>query len=328
MTVGRHLRMLTELFKRGETGFNEEEQVNHIVYQFADQYNLKSIAVLFFTGDDDAFEVFAHRGLSRNFIKLLYSSGEKEIMRAAKKGAVVVKEGDPEISMPGYTFEHDTAYRCAAPLKYLNETLGVLFLDGDDSEIIAEPILEEFSLAGGVIAAYLKVKKLNAQISRVSDIDPLTGLFSFKFFHEALFREITRSDTMMHPMSLLFMEIRNIREMNRVYGHIKGDNAIMELSRRVKEAMREIDIISRSGDNFYIVVPELDADESRLIAEKLVQLLGGNPVKIGEIELHLSMGLVSFPRHGDNERKLISEAERLVHESKRKGGNALTLPDD
>lgn len=135
---GRNRGVVPDLFKKGESGFNEEERVNHIVYQLADRYDLMSMTVLFFPGTGDAIDVFAHRGLPRSFIKLLYSSDEKEIMRAAKSGEVVVVAGEPGTSNPGSTSEHATAYRTdleEEPFKNRRHSMGLVTFPGyGDSE--------------------------------------------------------------------------------------------------------------------------------------------------------------------------------------------------
>ncbi len=323
--IDRTYHLLSDLFHRGEKGQNEEELVNFLVYQLYDLYGLKSSAVLFFI-ESGQFEIFAHRGLSRGFIKQLYSLPEKKIVMEAKEREVYVDSNDPRWNLPDYCFEHRTPFRLAVPLKYCGETVGVLFMDWEEGHVYSEQMREDVRLVAGVVAAYLKVKSLKSRISMVPDIDPLTGLYSFKYFHEALFREITRAEELGRKMSLFFAEIRNIRDMNRVYGHVAGDKNIVLLGERVKKHFRRVDVVSRTGDNFYVVIPELGHEGAREVVESLLRDLDESPIGEGEIHLNLASGLVTYPDHGTNERDLITLVESLVHESRRKGGNALSTP--
>jgi polar amino acid transport system substrate-binding protein len=123
----------------------------------------------------------------------------------------------------------------------------------------------------------------------------------------------------------MFVKVLHMREMNGIYGHLVADEALIALSEVIKANLREVDFIARSGSSFYVVMPELRKEEAESFASKVAEGMDEMPVAGREVTLNTAIGVTAFPDDGDSERVLIQNAEQMVRESVRKGGNAVTV---
>jgi diguanylate cyclase (GGDEF)-like protein len=126
----------------------------------------------------------------------------------------------------------------------------------------------------------------------------------------------------------MFLKVRNLREMNEIYGHVAADKALEALAERIRFALRDVDYVSRSGGNIYVLMPGMTKEEARGTAAKMAESMNASPIGQGDVFLKLAIGIAAFPKDGDTERRLIPLVESMVHESMRKGGNAVSVSKD
>ncbi len=321
------IRIENEIFSRLERRLSEEEQANHLMSLLMDNYPLLSAAVLAADGGKSPL-FFAHRGLSGNFIKGLYARNSLPVIDAALEGEVVLRGSDPRLSDPAWRFEHESGSLYAAPCRLQGETLGVFLAESADPELFSSAVGEEFRIYARLCAVYLSLHAFRRRISRVPDIDSITGLNNFKFFHEVLHQELTRGKKLKHPVSLVFLKVRHLREMNDVFGHVAADKALAELARVVREQLREVDYIARSGSMIFVVMPQMGKQEAAGVARNVLDAMNAAPAGFREGMLRLAVGVASFPKDGETERVLVPHVEAMVHESARKGDNAVTVFKD
>lgn len=322
------LRIENEILERQGRKYSEEEQSNHLMSRLVESYPLSSATVLASEASGGGVSVFAHRGLSGGFIKEMYSRPLLPVVEAALSGEVVVAEGDPRASDPSFRLEHPFKSLYAAPCRMQGETLGVFLADSPAPALFAAEAREEFRAYAALATLYLAMRALRGKISRVPDVDAVTGVSTFKHFHEVLHREITRGRKFRHPVSLLFIKVRHLREMNEIYGHVAADRALAESVGRVRSHLRDVDYIARSGGNVYVVMPQLEKADAATTAAGVAREMDARPVGQGDVSIRLAMGVAAYPKDGDTERTLIPHVESMVHESMRKGGNAVTVYKD
>jgi len=203
--------------------------------------------------------------------------------------------------------------------------LGVFLVDSDDPGLLTPETKESLFAYSRLATIFLALRSLRGKISRIPDVDAVTGLYTFKYFHEVLHRELSRGKKFRHPVSLLFLKIRNLREMNEVYGHVAADAALAETAGRIKEKLREVDYAARSGGMIHVVLPQMGKAEAAKVAGQIVEAMDASPVGKRDIRLTVAVGVTQYPKDGDTERVLIPHTEAMVHESLRKGGNVLTV---
>lgn len=315
--------ILSHLGKR----FSEEEQANHLMSLLMDNYPLLSATVLAVDGGGSPL-VFAHRGLSGNFIKGLYAGRTPKVVEAALFGEVVLPGGDRRLSDPAWRFEHEAGSLYAAPCRLQGDALGMFLADSGDPALFDADTRAAFLAWSQLSAVFLALRGFHQKLSRVPDIDSVTGLHNFKFFHEALHQELTRGKKFHYPVSLLFIKVRHLREMNEVYGHVAADKALVELARVVKAELREVDYVARSGSMIYIVMPKMSKEDAGIVAGKVLDAMNASPLGRWEVMLKTAIGVASYPKDGDTERVLFPHVEAMVQESARKGDNAVSVFKD
>ncbi|MBE0557432.1 MAG: GGDEF domain-containing protein, partial [Proteobacteria bacterium] len=191
---------------------------------------------------------------------------------------------------------------------------------------LADPATREAFGAYTQMSAILLALGGEADVS--TNTDSLTGLGTFKAFHDVMHREIPRGKRFGQPVSLMIIKVRGLRELNDVYGHFVADQALVDLSRVIKSQQRGIDHISRSGSSFYIVLPGTPKEKAVALAERIVSAVNGAPPGKKDVVLKVAIGVGAFPADGETERILIPHVENMVHESVRRGGNAFTVFGD
>jgi diguanylate cyclase (GGDEF)-like protein len=164
-------------------------------------------------------------------------------------------------------------------------------------------------------SAQLRVKFL-------SEYDPLTMLYNRRTFERYVRETIERSSRTGSMFSIVLIDIDDFKLINDVYGHHTADMVLKELSERLKKSLRRMDIPARlGGDEFAVLLPDLSRDTARAVAKRLQDELSSTPVKIEDKEIPISISavVVSYPQDGTSEEELITYAEYLMREAKRKG---------
>lgn len=322
--IQTRIRIESEILSRMEKRYSEEEQANHLMSLLLDNYPLHSAVVLAFDEGKSPL-VVAHRGLSGNFIKDLYSKGTLPVVDAASSGEVVIAGDDPRLSDPAWRLEQECRSLYAAPCRVQGETVGVFLADSGQADLFTGETRASFQRYAQLCAILLLLRAYRGKASRIPDIDPVTGLRGFKFFHEVLHREMMHGKKFRHPVSLLFIKVRSLREMNEVHGHVAADQALVAFVAAVRDCVREVDFVTRSGSMIYVVMPQMEKEEAARVAERVRAAVEGARPGRGDIVLKAAIGVASCPKDGDTERVLIPHAESMVHESSRKGGNAVSV---
>ena len=319
------IRIENEILGRIEKKHSEEEQANWLMYLLVENYPLRSASVIAVEPDGDNVSVVAHRGLSGDFIKRMYTSKSLPLIAAAMQEEVTVRGGDSRAKDPSFRLEHEYGSLFAAPCRVRGETIGVFIADSADPDLLATETREAFAAYARLAALFLALRRLRGKVSRIPDVDAVTGLSTFKYFHEVLHRELTRGVKFHHPVAIVFVKVRHLREMNEVYGHVAADTALAEVTGRIKGALREVDYAARSGGKIYIVMPKFAKADAARAMKRVVDAMDASPVGKGEVTLNVAVGMVSFPQDGDTERVLIPYADAMVHEATRTGGNAVAV---
>lgn len=166
----------------------------------------------------------------------------------------------------------------------------------------------------------------NDRMRRLASTDELTGLYNraaFGGFANSLLATANRYN---RPLSVLLIDIDNLKQFNDRYGHHHGDQAIAVVGRRLGHVVRDSDVAARyAGDEFVAVLPETHAEGAMELGRRLLQQAASEPLL--QQQLTMSIGVAVFPEHGDDVDALIQRADRAMYDSKRRGGNTVSLYD-
>jgi diguanylate cyclase (GGDEF)-like protein len=135
----------------------------------------------------------------------------------------------------------------------------------------------------------------NASLKRQSETDPLTGLANRRHFQAAI-KGLSGQGGL--SASVFLIDIDHFKRLNDSHGHAAGDTVLVEIARRLREAVRDDDLIVRwGGEEFLIVARTREGMFAPQLAQRLLDLIGGRPVRhaANDIEVTASIGFVSLP---------------------------------
>jgi diguanylate cyclase (GGDEF)-like protein len=160
--------------------------------------------------------------------------------------------------------------------------------------------------------------------------DPLTGVFNYRYFRWHLEREIVRSQRNGQPFSIAMIDIDNFKQLNDTYGHQRGDRLLQFVAETLVQNTRKSDIVARcGGDEFMIILPELDKNRAFSLAEKLCRIIGRARLPKQKNEqvynLTISLGVSTYPDDGDMEKVLIQKADEALYRAKTQGRNTVCI---
>jgi len=160
-------------------------------------------------------------------------------------------------------------------------------------------------------------------IRQLSLRDPLTGLANRRFLQENGAHLIAGAKRSRIRMAVLAIDLDDFKAVNDLYGHAAGDEVLVASSQRMKQLLREADVIARlGGDEFVIVLGQVDdAEAARDVAGRVVEslcqpiaLAGGGTARIGA-----SVGIAMCCDDGETLDGLLAKADAALYAAKRDG---------
>jgi diguanylate cyclase (GGDEF)-like protein len=154
--------------------------------------------------------------------------------------------------------------------------------------------------------------------------DGLTGLSTREYFMKRAELEFQRAVRFHHDMILIMLDIDNFKQVNDNYGHIAGNQVLVELAVRCQKQVRSIDLIGRfGGDEFILLLVETNAGDALTVAERIRQHIAAEPVETekGPLNITVSLGLAHLGSDFLDLVALISSADSALYEAKNFGRN-------
>lgn len=181
----------------------------------------------------------------------------------------------------------------------------------------------------------LDVSRMNhveTYLEHLSQHDSLTDLPNRSLLHTRLNHSISVAKRDHKICAVLFLDLDRFKPINDEYGHAAGDELLIEIAKRMRSRMRDVDTVARlGGDEFVVVVGSIDSRIDALnVAEDLiaaielpVTLASGTQVSVGA-----SIGVSLFPAHADNAAVLLEKADIALYEAKRAGRARCVIYED
>lgn len=156
-------------------------------------------------------------------------------------------------------------------------------------------------------------------LDRTSELamrDDLTKAYNRRFFETYLEDEIERARRYGSVLSVIFLDLDDLKLVNNAHGHLMGSRTLQEVAKRILGAVRTIDKVVRfGGDEFCIILPETDETQARAVASRVRKALGGSPYRLAvdiEVSITASFGIATYPQHATNKDALIRQADAAM----------------
>lgn len=181
--------------------------------------------------------------------------------------------------------------------------------------------------------AYSALEVAHATIQRQALTDGLTGLPNHRAIVEQLHKEMERARRYQRALSVLFFDADRFKRVNDTYGHAVGDAVLRQVGERAASVIHGGDTIGRfGGEEFVILLPEVEEEEAKELAERIrvavaAEVVAATEVK-GGIAATVSIGIASYPVDGENEQTLLSQADEAMYIAKRMGRNQVRTAEE
>lgn len=189
--------------------------------------------------------------------------------------------------------------------------------------------LEEHNLIISFIINHINLILHIDHLNMHSIKDDLTLLYNQNYLKSFIDREINRSKRYKLQFSVIFFDLDYLKDINEKHGHLIGTEVLKEVSRILKQSIRNIDVVARfGGDEFVIVLSDSNQDHALRISKRLREKIKKNYfLKKEGLSLQISgcFGISNFPEHGDSVKDLIKKADMAMYEVKRSGKDGIKV---
>ncbi len=217
---------------------------------------------------------------------------------------------------------------CAiVPLICQNRIVGVLNLSDKIQGSFSDENIALIELFSQLVGASIGNIKLFDKIQRQATTDGLTGLVNHKTFYEILEKELNRSRRYGGQLSLIMIDVDNLKKINDTHGHRAGDKVIREISRRIKDSIRQIDTAARyGGDEFAVILPNTGLPDATVVAQRMVNAVAQTPTtwRKEQILLSISVGLGQYDAD-TNPEDITSRSDQALYTAKQAGKNTIKI---
>jgi len=156
------------------------------------------------------------------------------------------------------------------------------------------------------------------KMEELSVTDSLTGLYNRRHFYRRLKEEMARGKRQTHSVSLLVVDLDNLKDYNDAHGHLRGDKVLRAVAQAITASIRQdVDSGFRyGGDEFAVILPYSDRDEAGDVAERIRKTfedfgLDGTSISVGLAELD----------HEEEIDDFVTRADSAMYNAKNAGGN-------
>ena len=164
-------------------------------------------------------------------------------------------------------------------------------------------------------------RRAQKRIQHLAHFDALTGLPNRTLLEESAHDAITFATVRKTPMAWMILDLDHFKDINDTLGHRVGDLLLVEVASRLRQVLRQDDMVSRfGGDEFVFLLDGLDAHEACLVAQNVLNVIAA-PFQLEHYDLNVtgSIGIALFPEDGTDAATLCKSADAAMYHIKKQG---------
>jgi diguanylate cyclase (GGDEF)-like protein/PAS domain S-box-containing protein len=187
------------------------------------------------------------------------------------------------------------------------------------------PIHDREGQATGVVIVFRDVSSgqtMALQMAHSAHHDFLTGLPNRKLLNDRVGQAILSAARNIKKVAVLFLDLDGFKHINDSLGHSIGDRVLQSVAKRLVDSVRGSDTVSRQGgDEFVVLLSEVDDPESVAIAARRLLQVGAEPHSIDRHDLYVTtcVGVSIYPDDGLDVETLIKNADTAMYQAKENG---------
>lgn len=213
----------------------------------------------------------------------------------------------------------------SSPPREINDSATVLGIPDNEltprvQEAVTGLMLEVQSLRQSIKDLTRRLK----DAEQVADQDPLLPIYNRRAFVRELSRVKASVERYQTEASLVYIDLNQFKSVNDSHGHEAGDYVLSQVALRLKESVRDTDIVGRlGGDEFGLILSRTKPQDARHLIDRLPRLFAEKPIlwKGAALPTSLSTGIVPISA-GDNPEQTLSAADMEMYKAKNKEARA------
>ena len=255
--------------------------------------------------------------------------GEWVLGHVHESGKAVVVNNTAELpALAPHRGRYSSRAYAVVPLVHNRRKVGVLSVT-DQRDRLPFTQAQRFALRalspfmGTVIAAEERGEQIE-HLRYAATVDAVTGLHNRTYLERRLYEEVERSQRDKRPLSVLMVDIDNLKPINDAHGHSAGDAVLKHVGQVLRSAVRVFDVCARyGGDEFVVVMPNSDTAMAYACAER-IRARVTQALDTTTPAVTLSIGVASAAAD-DTPADLTARADRALYEAKAHGKNEVRI---
>lgn len=170
-----------------------------------------------------------------------------------------------------------------------------------------------------------EVEDLRERVAELKNpIDELTNLYNWVYFLNFAEREFERARRFKRPMSVILIDVDHLKKINSDLNKKSGDEILVEVSKRCKDNVRDLDFIGcYEGGKFILLFLETNKADAKKASDRLRKVIAARPISTskGEITVTVSIGVAERSDDTPDISSLLERAEQALFFAKEQGRN-------
>jgi diguanylate cyclase (GGDEF)-like protein len=171
----------------------------------------------------------------------------------------------------------------------------------------------------------LHKERAEGEAVRMATMDPLTGAYNRRTFHEIAERELSRIRRAGQPLSIIILDIDHFRPINETYGNRVGDEVLQKIADITRSALRKEDMLVRyGGEEFLVLLPDVPGPGAVVVAGRIRKSVEAEPLNVSghSLPVTVSVGVSARLDEGpESIENLLARADEALALAKQRGRN-------
>lgn len=191
-------------------------------------------------------------------------------------------------------------------------------------------ILYPLVIGMGCYQVAIKLAEHKRTLSALSRTDSLTGLLNHGSWKDLLHLKFHKCRYSQCQAVIALIDIDHFKAINDTYGHLVGDSVLRQLSKDLRDNLREDDLAGRyGGDEFCVIFPEMSLERANAVMERLREAFGNyRNAEVPELRVSLSIGLASCRKNFNDAGAWLNEADKALYVAKNTGRNKVNSAEE